>query len=232
MPKLKLRNADRELMILKNKEKGSWIESWDKPARRSLGCFPHPFRIALLAPPNRGKTNVCKNLFLEHQKTKHKFKHLVVITASKNSKEYDDLEPDSVLDTIPELDVFDGKEKICIIIDDYEFAKGDAEQLRRLTTLMRFISSHRNVSVFICYQSFFNVPEIARKCCNVFVLWKPNSNGELTTIANRCGLDPSLMKQIFKQLCDDYYDSCTIDLTKGSPAKLRKNIYQPIDVEL
>jgi hypothetical protein len=233
MPKIRLRGgASESLQILNNKDKTGWLEDWHTPKNRSLGCFPHSSRILFTAQPGRGKTLTLKNLFLQHQKSKRKFKHLVVCTASKDSDEYADLEPDSIHDEIPPLDCFNGKQgKTCVVIDDMEFAASNTEQIRRLTTLFRYVSSHKNTSVYCAYQSFFNVPQIIRKCCNVFVLWKPNALQEMTVIANRCGIEPQVVKDIFKYICDDFYDSLCIDMTKDSPAKLRKNIYQPIDME-
>ena len=49
-------------------------------------------------------------------------------------------------------------------------------------------------------------------------------------IANRVGLDPDDMKHIFKHICNGTYDSLMIDNTIGSPARLRKNVYQPIEL--
>jgi hypothetical protein len=227
-----VKGLPNKIVVLKNidKDVGGWVESWDYPKHRSPGCIPHPFRCLALGNVSRGKTNSLKNIFLKHQSSAKKFKHLFVITCSLESQEWADCEPDAILDEIPDLDIFDGAEKTCVILDDYEFAASNKEQSKRLATLCRFISSHRNVSIMISYQSFFDTPPIARKCANTFLLYKPNSRQEVETIANRVGLDKGLLRSLFKNECKGNFDSVFVDLTVNTPYPLRKNIYQPLDI--
>jgi hypothetical protein len=225
----KIPKLGEKIVIIKNKEKDSgWGENWDKPKNRSPGHLPHPFRLLALGGVGRGKTNSIKNLFLKHQTGKRKFKKLIVITCSEDSREYDDLDPDCVLTQIPDLGIFDGKEKTMVILDDYETMKMSSEQTKRLCTLMRFISSHRNVSCVIGYQSFFDCPSICRKVANCFLLYKPNGHMELTQIANRCGIEKKMMKLLFKNYIQKTHDSLFVDKTPGTPYPLRRNIYEVI----
>ena len=94
---------------------------------------------------------------------------------------------------------------------------------------MRYISTHKSVSLMISYQSFFDCPSICRKVANVFMIYKPNSKLELVSISNRIGMDAADLKAMFKQFCHEYYDFIMVDKTKGSPFPLRKNIYQIIE---
>jgi hypothetical protein len=80
------------------------------------------------------------------------------------------------------------------------------------------------------YQSFFDVPSIARKCANAFLLYKCSSRAELTTIENRTGLEKGSLKTLFKTVASDTYDSIMLDRTIGTPAPLRKNIYEKIEL--
>lgn len=235
-PREKAPKLPNKIQVIKNVEKGSWNEKWDKPKNRSIACLPHPFRIAALGGVGRGKTNTLKNLFLTHQSTRKPFKELYIITCDSSSKEFLDLEPTAIMDQFPDLGIFDPKKKTCVIIDDFEWEKSGRDALRSLSTLMRFISSHRNVSVMVGYQSFFDCPKICRKCANVFLIYKPNSRQELTTIANRVGVDADDMHRIFKvntdnPICGGIYDSLMIDLIPGSPYPMRKNVYYPIDMK-
>lgn len=219
----------KKLILIKNEDKDTgWAEKWSKPKGRSIGAFPHPFRAMFLGGVGRGKTNTMKNVFLEHQKMSKKFKRLYVLTCDISSKEWLDCEPDAVLDQIPNLDLFNPKEKTCLVIDDFEWANCSKDDMRNLSTIVRFVSSHRNVSVMLSYQSFFDAPKIARKCANVFVVYKPNSKQELVTIANRVGVNKEYMKHLFKKIVRSPYDSICIDHTVGSPAKIRKNIFEPL----
>ena len=169
--KKRLKGLPNKVVVLKNidKDVGNWVESWDYPKTRSPGCIIHPFRILALGNVSRGKTNSLKNIFLKHQSSAKKFKHLYVITCSLDSQEWADCEPDMILDEIPPLDMFDGAEKTMVVLDDYEFAASNKEQSKRLATLCRFISSHRNVSVMvtkvfsIAPRLLENVPTVS--CC-------------------------------------------------------------------
>ena len=78
------------------------------------------------------------------------------------------------MDEMPDPDMFDTGEKVCCVIDDFEFSRMNAINQKRLTTLMRDISTHKSVSLMISYQSFFDCPSICRKVANVFMIYKPN----------------------------------------------------------
>jgi hypothetical protein len=219
--------------VIKNADKdvGNWMETWSKPKHRNVGHLPHSFRLLALGGVSRGKTNYMKNLFLRHQSSSKKFQKLYVITCDAElSKEWLDMEPTEIMDHMPDLELFDGTEKVCVVIDDYEFEKCSKVEIRKLTTLFRMISSHKNVSIMCSYQSFFHCPSICRKTANVFLLYKPTSDGELQTIANRVGIAYGVLADLFRKHCTEYHDMITLDMTPKSPYPIRKNIYQIIDV--
>ena len=221
----KIPNLPERNIIIKNLDKDTgWNEKWKKG--QSPGLLPHPFRLVALGNVGRGKTNSCKNLFLKHQSTRRKFKKLIIITCDIDSKEWIDCEPNIITDQMIGLEEFDDCVKTCVIIDDYEWVKASKQDQKKLSTLVRFISSHKNVSVILSFQSFFDCPVIARKCATQFLLYKPNSKQELDTIANRCGVPSTDMRWIFKHLCKGPYDSLMVDLSVNSPYKMRKNIYE------
>jgi hypothetical protein len=220
-----------EVVVIKNADKdtGGWVETWDKPKSRSAGHLPHSFRLLALGGVSRGKTNYMKNLFLRHQSSSKKFKKLYVITCDLSSREWDDCEPTEILDHMPDISLFeDGSQKMLVIIDDYEFERCSKDELRKLTTLFRMISSHKNVSIMCSYQSFFHCPSIARKTANVFILYKPTSDGELHTIANRVGIKYDVLYNLFRKHCTEYHDHIMLDMTPNSPYPIRKNIYEVI----
>ena len=227
--KKRIPKLPNEIVVIKNKDKDSgWQETWDYPAKRSPGCIPHSFRLLCLGGTNRGKTNAMKQLFLQHQSSARKFQKLYIITCDARSVEWLDCDPDEVFDEMPDPDMFDTGEKTMVIIDDFEFSKCSAINMRRLTTLFRYISSHKSVSLMCSYQSFFDCPSICRKIANLFILYKPTSKVELTSIANRVGLDEDDLKAMFKQFCTEHYDFIMIDRTKNTPYPIRKNIYEAI----
>jgi len=225
--KKRIPSLPNKLIVIKNadKDSGNWKESWDYPKKRSPGHIVHPFRLLALGGVGRGKTNCLKQIFLKHQSSSKKFKKLYIITCDVSSQEWVDCDPDIITDEMLDLDMFDPREKTCVVIDDFEWIKCTKEQQKQLSTLMRFISSHRNVSVLLSFQSFFDCPQIARKCSNCFMIYKPNSRQEITNIENRCGLQKGELLHLFKTVCKGTYDHVFIDLTIGTPYRLRKNIY-------
>jgi hypothetical protein len=227
--KPKIPDLPNRIVVIKNSEKdeGNWMEKWDKT--RSPGFLPHPFRLLALGGVGRGKTNCMKNIFLKHQAGSNKFQKLIIITCSEESTEWDDCDPDDLMTEIPDLEMFNGEVKTCVILDDFETIKISKEQLRKLSTLMRFISSHRNVSVMLGYQSYFDCPNICRKVANCFMIYKPNSRQEIDTIANRVGLTSDQMRYLFKHIITGSYDHLFVDITVNTPFKLRKNIYEVIE---
>jgi hypothetical protein len=225
IPKLK-----NEIVIVPNIDKdGAWVESWKVPKNRSPGHLPHPFRLVALGGVGRGKTNSCKNIILQHQMNSKKFKKVFIVTCDCESREWNDVEPEWVRDTLPDPAMFTGNEKQILVIDDFEFTSNKKEQQKRLSTIMRFCSSHRNLSVIISYQSFFHVPSVARKCANTFLIYKPTPNNEISTIANRVGIDKDRLHDLFENKCSGVYDSIMVDLSVNSPYPLRKNIFEPLD---
>ena len=229
--KPKIPGLPDKIVVIKNaeKDKGNWVEKWD--TGRSPGLLPHPFRLLALGGVGRGKTNCMKNIFLKHQASTKKFQKLIIITCSEESTEWDDCEYDELMTEIPDLDMFDGEEKTCVILDDFETIKISKEQLRKLSTLMRFISSHRNVSVMLGYQSYFDCPSICRKVANCFMIYKQTSRQEMDTIANRVNLTSENMRYLFKHVITGTYDHLFVDKTIATPYPLRRNIDEAIEMD-
>ena len=232
-PNKKKRNKGlpNKVVVIKNADKdvGNWSESWSHPKTRSPGHIPHSFRLLALGAPGRGKTNYMKNIFLKHQSSGKKFQRLIVVTCDLSSREWEDMEPDMFIDKLPDIEIFEDPIKTCVIIDDYEFEKCGKEEMRKLTTLFRMISSHKSVSVMASYQSFFHCPAIARKTANCFIIYKPTSENELQTISNRVGIKYDDLKYMFKKYANGFFDMIFVDLTKDTPYFIRKNIYEIID---
>jgi hypothetical protein len=225
IPKLPKRN-----IVIKNADKDTgWMESWSSSKNRSPANLIHSYRLLAMGGCGRGKTNYMKQIFLATQCSARKFKRLYVITCDLESKEWDDCCPTQIFDKLPPIELFDSGEKTCVIIDDYEFEKCGKEEMRKLTTLFRMISTHKSVSVLCSYQSFFHVPQIARKVSNVFIIYKPNSDLELQSICNRIGMKYDDLKYLFKNFANGHYDMIMIDKTKDTPYPIRRNLYEIID---
>lgn len=222
---------DNKIHWIENADKDTgWMETWDKG--RSIGCIPHSFRCLFLGGCGRGKSLQMKNLFLQHQMSDKPFKNLYIICPdADDSREWDDCDPSDIFDYIPDLNLITGDDKTLIIIDDFEFKKMNKDDEKKLTTLFRFISTHKNCSLMASYQSFFDCPILLRKVSNVFVIYKPNSKLELQSISNRVGVEYEILRKCFKDIANGYHDSIMVDMTKNTPAKLRKNIFDVIEYQ-
>jgi hypothetical protein len=217
----------KKLVDIKNLDKGGWVEKWTQHRTKDIANFPHPARICLCGPPSCGKSFYMKQMIL-HQRPM--FQELYIIHGDADcTKEFDDLDPTMMLREFPPIEFWDGEVKTLVIIDDVEFSNLSKEQSARLNKLLRYGSSHKNLTCFVSHQSFFDLPNLVRKLCNVFILWKPRSVMELKIIANRVGYTAKEIEYIFENICNKYRDSLCIDLTANSPAELRKNLWQVID---
>ena len=159
------------------------------------------------------------------------FKELCIIHGDSDcTKEYEDVEPTMMMTEFPPIEFFDGSQKTLVIIDDVEYSSMNKEQQGRMNKLVRPGSSHKNLTLYFTHQNFFSLPILVWKSCNVFIIWKPRALGELKMIANRVGMRAEELEYIFDNICTEYRDSLCIDLHYKTPALLRKNIWEPIDL--
>ncbi len=230
--KLRLK-LPQKIIAIPNRDK-FFHEKWEEG--RDLLNLPHPFRALFLGPPNTGKTTMVKNILLRADPP---FEEIFIIHCDPEyTQEYDDLynydkngkRDDAVelLKHIPAPEEFEGTNKTLVICDDLELKEISKEQRRALDRLFGFVSTHKNISVCLCSQDPFNVPPIVRRCSNVFVLWRLVDMDSMAMTTRKTGLEAGTLKRIFNKLMTEPRDSLWIDLTDGSPAKLRKNGYEVI----
>ena len=203
-------------------------EIWTKS--RNLANIPCPFRGILASSPNCGKSTVCKNIALQASPL---YDRIVIVCCSKDTTDYDEIEPNIVMDTLPSIESFDRKYKNLLIIDDYKVKTAKDKAL--LDRLFGFASSHNRTSILLCVQDIYALHSpIIRRMCNVFIIWKFSDENQLNSIGKRVGLGgkgAEILKQIFKDLDFKQKDSLTIDLTPGTPAYLRKNLHEKIKTD-
>ena len=220
----------QEIIKLPNADKGIWYEKWSEETH-GFDVLVHPFKACLIARSNGGKTTILHNLFLRVQLSDKRFKTLIIIQPG-TSKEHDMLDPSLILTDIPDIETLVSEElgKTLIIIDDFDLTKLDNHQKRNLSMLFRYISSHHNISVFLSYQSFFDIPTLIRKTCNYFFIWKTNNVDEIGVIAKRVGYNKKTFQEIFKKYIINKHDFLVIDQAIEPEFELRKNLYEVIKV--
>ena len=100
--------------------------------------------------------------------------------------------------------------------------------MKNLAILFRYCSTHKGLTIYFAHQSFFDVTSLVKKMANIYVLWKPRAYSELALIENRVGYAKGTLKELFQTVATGHRDSITVDLTEGTPAPLRKNIWEKI----
>lgn len=221
----KKKKYPKKLLVIPNPEK-KFHEKWEQ-GRDELN-FPHPYRMLLCSiQPNLGKTTWVLNIIL---RADPKFKEIFLLHCGEDLQcEYDDIKVE-ILRDVPDInsDIFNPKLKSLLIIEDKNFKYMSKDQLHRLDRIYGFTSTHRNLSVICCSQSFFDVPCSVRRMSNIYVLWKCKDLDSLRTIGRRCGL---LKDEVYNLMMDnlkDIHDTLWIDCTKASPYAIRKNGYEII----
>ena len=227
--KSKIPPAPRKLFGLPNADKDGWHESYDDySGSETLARYTHPFRACILGGVNSGKSLVAKFILMAHQAQKPQFQNVYVVHGSTKTQEYDDIEPTDMFDDIPSYDEFDDSKKTLLIIDDLDYSAFTREQLKRLSELFRFGSTHHNISIILLHQVFVRVPKIARDCSNIFIIYRPVDLDSLDTVGRRIGLKKEQVRYIFKELMPHYRDSLCVNLIPRAPHKYLKNVYEPL----
>ena len=229
--KKKLPRPEKSIQAIRNPDKvGS--ESWNSKRVKNIANFPSPARILLLGPCGVGKSTLIKNLII-HQRPRFQEVYLIHQDAGI-TEEYKDLECTDELNEIPGIDFWNYEGpfiKRAVIVDDLELTSANKERLKNLAILFRYASTHKGLTIYFAHQSFFDITPLVKKMANVYILWKPRAYNEISMIENRCGLKKDTLKDIFKTIAKEHRDSICVDLTQNSPAKLRLNIWNKIELQ-
>jgi hypothetical protein len=131
---------------------------------------------------------------------------------------------------IPSYDEYDPDVLKLLIFDDVDFTIMSGQELKNLSELFRFGSTHCNISIMLLHQSWFRIPKIVKDCANVFVIFRPHDNDELGTIGRRVGMKKEKIFKVFKEQLPNWRDSLLINLCPGAKSKFSKNLFDPITV--
>jgi hypothetical protein len=227
--RVKIPRPKNAIQAIRNPDKVG-AESWNPSRARDIGNFPSPSRILLLGPCGKGKSTLIKNLII-HQKPRFEEVYLIHQDAGV-TKEYKDLECTSEMSEVPDISFWDYEgsfRKRAVIVDDLELTSANKERLKNLALMFRYVSTHKGLTVYFAHQSFFDVTPLIKKMSNVYILWPPRARSELSMIENRINLPDGTLKELFATVATGHYDSICVDMTKDSPAPLRKNIWEVIE---
>ena len=227
--KKKLGPAPRHIVPLPNpdKKKHDAYKPHDNPIR-----FPKPFKCCISGRPNSGKSLMAIHIILAHQAKDPKFDEIHIIhgCADTHTSEWERLEPTSQRQDIPSYEEYDPEKRTLLVFDDTDYTMLRSDELMRLSELVRFGSSHCNISCIFLTQVFFRIPKVLKDCCNVFIIYRPVDLDELSTLGRRVGLNKNEISQLFNEHLPHWRDSLLINLVPNAPYKYGKNLFQQIEV--
>jgi hypothetical protein len=227
--KKKIPRAPREIVSIPNpdKKKHETYKKSHNPIR-----FPKPFKCCISGRPNSGKSLMALHIIMAHQEKKPKFDeiHIVHGCADTHTTEWDKICPTSTRQEIPSYEEFDPQKRTLLVFDDTDYTMLRNDELMRLSELVRFGSSHCNISCIFLTQVFFRIPKVIKDCCNVFIIYRPVDLDELATLGRRVGLKKEEITHIFNEFLPHWRDSLLINLVPNAPYKFGKNLFTPIQV--
>jgi hypothetical protein len=226
----KIGRAPRKIIPLKNPDKKmhEYYKSNDNPIR-----FPKPFKCCISGRPNSGKSLLALHIIFSHQEKKPKFDEIHIIHGCRDThtSEWDRIEPTSTRQDIPSYEEFDPTINTLLIFDDTDYTALKNDELMKLSELVRFGSSHCNISCIFLTQVFFRIPKIIKDCCNVFIIFRPTDLDELATIGRRVGLKKKKITDIFNKHLPKWRDSLLVNLIPDAPYKFSKNMFEPLEID-
>jgi hypothetical protein len=212
-----------KLLVIPNKDK-KFHAKWTKG--RDMLNFPHPWRAVISGPPNKGKTNIIKNLII---RAKPAFENIIVIHHDPNTQEYKEITDTCMgVDDMPTADTIDRKVKNLVILDDLEYKHMKKAILQKLDRLFGYVSTHCNVSVIVVSQDPFNIPPCIRRMRNILICFKGLDLDSQYALARKSGINKNTFNECIESLTD-YHDSLWLDSTNRSPYPIRKNGYEILE---
>ena len=117
-----------------------------------------------------------------------------------------------------------------MIFDDTDWTSISKDDLKKVSELFRFGSSHHNISIILLHQIFSRVPKVCRDCSNVLIIYRPVDLDSLDTVGRRCGLKKEEIRFIFDKYMSHYRNSLTVNLIPNAPYKFLKDVFEPLSL--
>lgn len=214
-----MKKEKNKIYILPNEDKDGWQEELD---HNNLANFRRGFKMLISGRPSSGKTNLIKSLII-HQEPE--FDEILICHIDKSTKEYDDTDGKMIdISELPEPDEIDTESKILVILEDADFDGVSRNNREKINKYLRYICSHRGLSLIIVCQDPFSVPPTYRKKIDVFILFRFDPT-TLAILAKKCETTKEEFKYLFEHHITGRHDCLCVDLT-GSPYLIRKNLFE------
>jgi hypothetical protein len=210
------------MFVFPNDDKDSIQEAEN---HTNLADFRRGFKMLICGRTGSGKTNVIKWLITQQNP---EFDRILICHIDPNTKEYDDVEGELLqsIDELPNPEAVDCRQKILVIIEDMDFESLKKAQKEKLNMYLRYVCSHKGVSLIMACHDPFSVPINYRRKIDVFVLYRFDPQ-TLSMLAKKCEVTSDDFKYIFSNMINSKHDSICVDLT-GSKYLIRFNINTPV----
>jgi hypothetical protein len=212
-------------VVFKNEDKDCFKEPID---HKNIINWCRGYKLLIAGSPNRGKTNVLKNILLAQKPVYDK---IIVCHLDKNTKEYSDIECE-LIDSPLDIDLealSDTSVKTAIIFEDVDFTSFNKREKDVILRVFRYYSSHCGVNVHIISQTYFNgVPVQLRRLIDILIFYKTDDKTTIKAIASRYDLNKETIEYIIAKKIKTRYDNICID-NLGYYPKIRVNLTEVID---
>lgn len=231
------------------------FEKWTP--NRDLANFIHPYRMLITGPPNSGKSSTAMSIiaradpiwddiilihakYFENELEAGDNKNIEIPTAEIKIPEYADIEFTCCLKTIPSGYTFfnkyqnkDNSKKNLLIIDDLDlvsWSQGRKDRKSALNKLFSYQSTHHGLTILVLAQCITTqLNPIIRRECNIFIIFKGRDRNVIQYFASGIGFPKKVLIKLF-DLCSNNHQSICFDQTDETPAAIRLDIINPIEL--
>lgn len=199
-----------------------------------------PVRMLFIGPPSCGKRSNLLTMIFQIETNGLPFDTITVLHLDSRTIEYNVLKgdnveyhvynPQSVKDGELSFENFDGKKQNCLVIDEIDFKQLGDKAVSSIERLLGYASSHKNVSIFMCYQQLTKIPPQIRRLMNEYVVFKQDTPEVVDMIAIRTGAPKEHLKELLMGMTKTKHDSIRIRCDQPPDTSLRYmlNLFQPI----
>ena len=214
----------KKLLFFKSSDK-EWHETHDMS---DLANCCSPVFCIITGNVNCGKSSLLKNLLVH----KRPYYERIVIYSplGEETTEYSDTIVCECISEIPNFDFFDREVKNCFVIEDTDTKSLTKNERYLLGRFFGVFASHNNIDIYCITQNVFDLLPQIRRLCNICFLFKNHDIESMSSLARKFSIKPQVLKYIFNHVLQTKYDSLCIDETRPSEYRLRKNIFDNIEL--
>ena len=197
-----------------------------------FGNFIHPFVCIIANGKNVGKTSLSKNIIANKTPP---FEKIIVYSPLKNTTEWSDDIPEVIMinnvNEIFDKNLINRSERSLLVCDDLAMVDLPKTEQRAISNLIRYESTHNNISVILINQNIYDLLPVVRRCSDYTILYKLSDVEFMKSLCRKFDIDLADLKFIFKNLITEKGDNLLIDEVCDKEYRLRKNIYTPITLK-